>query len=195
MIYFYLKVSYHVQHKRSIFSVKVSTQKRISTTETKCEDDPEYNFFQCTEDYYSEKRKCQFPWNVNNNSDVKICRKFSELSSVQWQFSQNIDTGAGREMFKLSEILLKKGNQCPPPCFLKKYLLQFEEWARFSTADKLSLQIALDGFLINHEEEYFNCDTTCIIGELGGNLGFFLGGSILLGLDMIFKGFRKIIVC
>ena len=92
----------------------------------------------------------------------------------------------------MNEILLKKRKQCPPPCFLKKYSLQFEKWARFSRADKVSLQISLDGFLIKHEEEYFTCDITCIIGELGGNLGFFLGGSILLGLDIIFKGLRKV---
>ena len=172
--------------------VKISTQRKKVTEKALCNDDPDYNFFQCTEDYYASKRGCQYPWNVNNNSDIKICRTYDELSSVQWQFSQNIDTGAGREMFKLSEILLKKRKECPPPCFLKKYSLQFEEWARFSTADKVSLQISLDGFLINHEEEYFNCDNTCIIGELGGNLGFFLGGSILLGLDLLFRGVRKV---
>ena len=69
---------------------------------------------------------------------------------------------------------------------------QFEKWAWFSEAKPVSLQVALDGFTIYHEEEFYKCDSTCILGELGGNLGFFLGGSILLGLDIIFNGIRRV---
>ena len=157
-----------------------------------CIKNPDYNFFKCAENYYSVKRGCQYPWNYDKQSNVTICTKYSQLSPLLWYWNQNVDTGAGRANFKLSEILLEKRKHCPPPCFLKKYSVGFEKWAWFSEAKPVSLQIALDGFTIYHEEEFYKCDSTCILGELGGNLGFFLGGSILLGLDIIFNGIRRI---
>ena len=60
------------------------------------------------------------------------------------------------------------------------------------TTDSLrSIQIALTDSLISQEEEYLGCDMTCIIGEFGGNLGFFLGGSLLFGLDIILQHITK----
>ena len=47
-------------------------------------------------------------------------------------------------------------------------------------------------FQFTHREEYPACDATCIFGELGGNLGLFLGGSILLGLDLLLEYAAKI---
>ena len=93
----------------------------------------------------------------------------------------------------MSEILLENRKQCPPPCFLKEYFVEFETWAWFGLGNSVSLQVALDGVTSHHEEEYFKCDFSCILGESGGNLGFFLGGSILLGLDIIITGFVKLV--
>ena len=60
------------------------------------------------------------------------------------------------------------------------------------TKPTTSLKIVLDGFSIKHEEEFLKCDSTCIIGEVGGNLAFFVGGSILLGIDMIFTAIDNV---
>ena len=171
--------------------VKIETQKKQPTKRISCNDDPNYSYYQCAENYYNKLRGCQYPWSVNNESDAGICSKYSELSSLFWYFNQNIGNGAGRENFKLSEILLKYRDECPPPCYLKEFKVGFEKWAWFSEANAVSLQVALDGFTIYHLEEFFKCDTGCIVGELGGNLGFFLGGSILLALDLFFTGIRR----
>ena len=40
-------------------------------------------------------------------------------------------------------------------------------------------------FLFTYEEEFLVCDWTCLLGEIGGNLGFFLGGSILAYIDLL----------
>ena len=40
-------------------------------------------------------------------------------------------------------------------------------------------------FRVTNQEEYVVCNWTCLIGELGGNLGFFLGGSILMYYDLL----------
>ncbi len=42
-------------------------------------------------------------------------------------------------------------------------------------------------FLFTHETEYVVCDWTCLLGEVGGNLGFFLGGSILGYVDAVMR--------
>ena len=35
------------------------------------------------------------------------------------------------------------------------------------------------------DTEYLVCDYSCLIGEIGGNLGFFLGGSLLALIDLL----------
>lgn len=42
-------------------------------------------------------------------------------------------------------------------------------------------------FLFKYEAEYVVCNWTCLIGEVGGNLGFFLGGSILAFSDLLLR--------
>ena len=173
-------------------SVKLSTEKKVQTKRMPCIDDPDYSFFKCTEDYYSKKRGCKYPWNSIEKSNATDCGKYSDLSPLIWHYNQNIDSGAGRENFKLSEILLEMKSHCPAPCFQKKYSIEFEKWAWFSDATPVSLQLALDGFTIYHEEEFYKCDFTCIVGELGGNMGFYLGASILLSLDIFFNVIGRI---
>ena len=84
--------------------------------------------------------------------------------------------------------------ECPPPCLHTSYDVRFESWNM--VGEGRSLQVALSDFQIHHKEEYPACDTTCIIGQLGGNLGFFLGGSILVGLDILMEyAVKAIKVC
>ena len=172
------------------------TRKKISTSKIPCNDDPEHSFFNCIESYYSRRRGCQFPWNADNTTNIKICEKYSEISSVLMNFF-NRDTGAKRETFRLSDILMNAEKHCARPCFLKKFEVKLDGWSLMDqdkslTKPTTSLKIVLDGFSIKHEEEFLKCDSTCIIGEVGGNLGFFVGGSILLGIDILFTGINEI---
>ena len=81
--------------------------------------------------------------------------------------------------------------ECLPPCQSINYGLKIERWDMRGTGR--SIQIAFSDFAITSREERPACDTTCVIGELGGNLGFFLGGSILLGLDILLEYGLKIV--
>jgi hypothetical protein len=47
--------------------------------------------------------------------------------------------------------------------------------------------------MIVFSKEYYKCDFACIIGQLGGNLGFFLGGSILVAIDFVVECVSKLI--
>ncbi len=48
------------------------------------------------------------------------------------------------------------------------------------------VHIWFKNFFFSYETEFLVCDWTCLVGEMGGNLGFFLGGSLLASLDFLF---------
>ena len=97
----------------------------------------------------------------------------------------NYDPNMGhkREEFTPPEQYTRTKGKCLPPCTNTIYDVKFEKW-HMGGGGK-SLQIAFSDFIIVSREEYPACEWTCIIGELGGNLGFFLGGSIILAYDLI----------
>ena len=100
----------------------------------------------------------------------------------------NFETGARREYMRESEIPVELRKTCPLPCYRKNFKVNIAGWhPRYMTR---TMKVKLDGFTIEHREEYLECDSTCIIGNIGGNIGFFLGASILLGLDVILKKVR-----
>ena len=47
------------------------------------------------------------------------------------------------------------------------------------------VHLSFDSFVFSYESEFLVCDWTCLLGEIGGNLGFFLGGSVLGFVDLI----------
>ena len=102
--------------------------------------------------------------------------------------------GYRRERWSKYERILKINHACLIPCFSKHYEIKVETWKYDSVPEEkeVSLQIAFDDFVISHKEEYIGCDSTCILGEIGGYLGFFLGGSILLGIDIILRFIENI---
>mgnify|MGYP001263254702 CR=1 FL=1 len=59
--------------------------------------------------------------------------------------------------------------------------------------DGRSFQIAFADFSFISASEYVACGWTCVVGELGGNLGFFLGGSIIFGIDLVIEYIGRLI--
>ena len=159
----------------------MATEKKIPTKMQPCSEDPEYDNYQCLESYFYSKRGCQYPWNTYKNLDLAKCRNYTAITNMIKSVDPNM--GYKREMFAPSQRLAI--TKCPPPCFLTHYNIKFEGWTMHGS--NVSLQIAFADFMITHKEEYLACDTTCILGQLGGNIGLFLGGSILLGLDMLME--------
>ena len=89
-------------------------------------------------------------------------------------------------------LLYRDMSGCPMPCKVSSYKINY---SYSKTASKV-LQVLDEGadwilviffknFNYKEEKEYLVCDFTCLVGEVGGNLGFFLGGSILLYINMI----------
>ena len=161
----------------------------MSTPRKRCNDDPNYDFYKCVESHFYKKRGCQYPWNVYNDLNVPVCTNYSDVKA--WVEFSDRGYGHDRELFTDSEVATATGIECLPPCQQTIYAVKFERTSPLATGR--SLQITFANFVISSREEHPACDTTCIIGELGGNLGFFLGGSILLGLDILLEYGLKIV--
>ena len=161
----------------------------MSTKEKPCIEDPEYDYYKCIESYFYRQRGCQYPWNVYTHLNVPICTNYSEIKALLESTDPNM--GYGREWFTTSERTTRTKMECPPPCHVTIYNLRFEKWNMRGSGK--SLQIALSDFTIVTREEYLACDSTCVIGEIGGNLGFYLGGSLIFCLDIIIEYGSKIL--
>ena len=59
--------------------------------------------------------------------------------------------------------------------------------ADIKSTDQVQFEIAFKNFVFEHRNEFRSCDFSCFIGEIGGNLGFFLGGSILMLIEFTFS--------
>ena len=97
--------------------------------------------------------------------------------------------GYKRQTWSQYERLIKTDHACLTPCFSKHYDVKVESWKYDVVPEeqKVSLQLTFEDFVISHKEEYIGCDSTCILGEIGGYLGFFLGGSVLVGIDIVLR--------
>lgn len=170
------------------FLVKVTSESKIPTPGEPCNDDPNYNYYECFESYFYEARKCQYPWNTYKELNLPICTNFTETERMV--FNKDRNYGYERHSFGHSERFTRTDMKCPPPCELIKYNLEYGPSlvGDFAGIMMKSIEIGFPDFMIKNKKEYRQCDSTCIIGQLGGNLGFFLGGSILAGLDLILDG-------
>lgn len=164
--------------------IKYSRSTHMSSDSRQCTSDPNYSFMKCVEEFHIKKRGCQAPWLFFPEFDYPMCRKLIEMPG---KFYREIDEQDwSRPYWSKIEKVIKTG--CPQPCTVSNYDFQY------SYVDEID--IGLDGdadwvlylwfqnFLFKYEEEYQVCDVTCLIGELGGNLGFFLGGSLLSFFDV-----------
>ena len=164
--------------------VKVQTKRKRSTVERPCNEDPSYNFHECVESYLYKKRGCQFPWNTYQNlRNVIVCENISQILHALEQSSTNASLGKDRRFWTNYERTLRTNGECPQPCNVTSYEIQYE--VKSVIGDKLSIDIAFKNFVFEHRDEFRSCDFSCVIGEVGGNLGFFLGGSLLIIIEFI----------
>ena len=102
--------------------------------------------------------------------------------------SKDRNRGKNRVYFDHSERLTRTNMECPMPCQFTTYRLRYglwDLWGKVIGIQENSIQIGFPNFRITNKNEYPACDLACVIGRLGGNLGFFLGGSILAGVDFV----------
>ena len=171
--------------------MKINKESKISTPDQPCNADINYKYYQCFESYFYKKRGCQYSWNVYSNLTLPICDNFTRTEDMVNNMDRNM--GFNRYTFTHSERMTRTKMQCPPPCRQTFYNLAYGPWdvEDFPGIIFKSIQIGFSNFMIVNAKQYLACDLTCIIGQLGGNLGFFLGGSLLAGMDFFLTLFLK----
>ena len=167
------------------------TQTKISSRNEPCIDNPRYDYYKCVESYFYGKRGCQYPWNTYKDLDIPICQNLTQTEYMILNKDRSL--GKDRIYFDHSETLARTNMTCPRPCQFTTYRLGFGSWnlGKVNGIKENSIQIGFPNFRIENIKEYPVCDLTCVIGQLGGNLGFFLGGSILAGLDLFVNVLSK----
>ena len=163
--------------------VTAATEKKLSTKHSRCNSNPNYNFHQCIESYFYERRGCQYPWNVISNLDIPICTNFTEVKDMIKSYDPNM--GYRRDKFTPFEQITRTNGTCIPPCTNTIYDVKFEKLSL--GGEGRSFKIAFPDFSFKSGSEYVACGYACIIGELGGNMGFFLGGSLMFVIDLVIE--------
>ena len=160
----------------------------------------DYNFHQCVEHFFYKQHECQYPWYSNEKFGIPICSNLTVLKDLI--NLHNRDNGMDRDLYSNLQRIKYTKHGCQMPCEIVRYMLKYEnneeemgmdKYRETKEAtDKYSLVISYENFMIERREEFAACDRNCIIGELGGNLGFFLGGSILAFFDVVIIHFSKL---
>ena len=164
----------------------MKTISNMNTQSRPCTEVPSYNFYRCVESFFYEQHGCQYPWNFLNDLKTPICSNITHIESMVnvWDRAK----GLHRNQYSNLQRTDYTKNKCLVPCTDTRYTVTYinnEEEMENEAKGKYSLVIAFDNFLVEHRDESLKCDTTCIVGELGGNLGYFLGGSVLAFLDLM----------
>ena len=161
--------------------VKVQTKKKISTTDRPCREDSSYNFYKCVESYFYKKRGCQYPWNIYTDLSVPVCSQFPQILETLELSGSKRSLGMDRAWWTNNERVIRTNGECPQPCNVTTYELKYE--IKDTIGDGVEFEIAFKNFVFEHKDEFHACDFSCLIGEIGGNLGFFLGGSLLIIIE------------
>ncbi|XP_023326275.1 acid-sensing ion channel 4 [Eurytemora carolleeae] len=82
---------------------------------------------------------------------------------------------------------------CPLPCNRSSFSLEYTYirqekidigWGREDF--DFAISIWAKNFQIEDSEEIIVCDSTCLLGEVGGNIGLYLGVSVITLVDILF---------
>ncbi|XP_023333922.1 acid-sensing ion channel 4 [Eurytemora carolleeae] len=78
-------------------------------------------------------------------------------------------------------------------CFTFRYIRQEKidiDWGREDF--DFAISIWAKDFQIEDSEEITVCDSTCLLGEVGGNIGLYLGVSVITLVDLLFVVLYKL---
>ena len=165
-----------------------------NTQDRPCIVDSNYNYYKCVESFFYDKFRCQYPWNTYQDLHLPVCNNLTTIKNSA--YTVNRENGKEREYYSNLQRAVYTKNKCLVPCHVTRYFLRYETLKNHNNNKgqrQRSITITFDHFLIEHKDEYPACDITCIIGELGGNFGFFLGGSILACYDLIVLAISRMI--
>ena len=113
--------------------------KSLNQIDKECEEKEDYNWGDCLDEMFYQRKGCQDPWNVNPNVPLGVCTNVTEIllsyrrgpgeliKDVPWDF-QFWDRPYMFER-ELSEVT-RDGKRCKTPCFQTHFDVRLKSTVR-----------------------------------------------------------------
>ena len=167
-----------------MFSAKVT--EKLSTEAKPCVTDPSYSFSKCLQEYVVKKTGCRIDFLAHFDQQT-FCSGNS--------FHYYLEELRKMKQEKISNV--QKGSGCFPKCKTLHFSYQKNEkvinWRPNWTSE---VYIQPKSSVVEYSKEYYSFDFNDLMSSVGGNLGLFLGWSLLtfaeaLGLLLVIIRINK----
>ena len=156
------------------FTVKKITN--INKPTRPCIERDDYSFTKCLQKFAVKKTNCSFDYTAVNLDQQRSCSTEHFLK----YFKHLIWIKQSR----LSDVIEESG--CHPKCKITEYSYETNEqnssWTSNWTAE---IYIQPESSITENSVEYYTFDFSDLIGNIGGNLGLFLGWSLLTFVEAL----------
>ncbi|XP_059098081.1 uncharacterized protein LOC131892296 [Tigriopus californicus] len=185
-----LDVSWLKLGQENSLSLKYSKFTSLSKDDRICtNDEVNYVFGDCVKKKFDTWRGCQAPWDFKSTSPLPVCNNIRNISRLFSSMTPESDADISQSFY--STLGLSLHTQCSLPCTVSKFEPHISsypppDWYKWmdNGADWI-VYLWFKNYQFQYDTEYVVCDSTCLLGEIGGNLGFFLGGSVLAYMNTI----------
>ena len=156
----------------------IFTLNKISTINSKrrpCIEGNNYSFTECVQNFAVKETKCNIGY-FEVNKDQELCSRenfFQYFKLLIWI-----------KHSRLSEVIEESG--CYPKCKMSQYSFETihkrSSWTSNWTAE---VYIQPKSSIVEFSTEYYTFDGNDLLGNIGGNLGLFLGWSFLTFIEAL----------
>ena len=195
-----------VQVESSLLHYKMETSivfdmafyKFLDKPERPCSSQTDYSFRNCVNDLRMTTRDWQDPWNYNNGINKSMSTNKTQIMEFyDWDRHGDILKPMYDIIYQSKKDLQNKG--CPLPCNRSEINLQYTYVPRekitgtsWNNEDfDWTISIWAKNFEINDNKEIKVCDDTCLLGEVGGSIGLYLGVSCISLMDLVVLCIRR----
>ena len=165
-----------MNYRESIKKLSLTERTQLNTPTNKCISNggPKPDYLMYT--WITQMIGCNLAWISSKNESQEICQTNADYEAY----------------FKATHTLQKRINDLPPECMQTSWTLTnfFEERDRNHPTTEYMWEFLGQDLRVTIEEENYQYGFTNFIGDFGGYLGLFLGGSFI-GIFEIFEDFMK----
>ena len=162
-----------------VFEIKEVTH--LNREHRRCMEDKDYSFTKCLQQYASDKSDCHVDFFVTNGQQEEHC-------SME-NFKKYFDLLIWIKQSKISEV--ERSSGCYPKCRIVQYSFETTErnidWTSNWTSE---VYVQPKSSFVEYSSEYLSFSSDDLLSSVGGNLGLFLGWSLLTIIEAF-----SLIVC
>ena len=156
------------------FTVKKITI--INSRARPCIERDDYSFTKCVQKFAIDRTNCNIDYFAVGKDQKEMCKteNFFEYFKLLIWIKQS----------RLSDVINESG--CHPKCKMSHYSYETihkkSHWTQNWTAE---IYIQPKSSIIEYSSEYYTFDSSDLVGTIGGNLGLFLGWSLLTFVEVL----------